>query len=117
MGRILGFKPLGKIDIEEEETPNNDKSLFKTVENANEMASKMKNFSDEKLANAIFDIQKTLGKMYGRFESDEIQEEKEIKWKYAALVMDRFFLILTILYFVVTFCAIVMSIPNFYRPV
>ena len=112
----MGFKPLGKEDIGEDETLQKSKSLFETVESTNEMTTKNKSFSDEKLANAIFDIRKTLSKLYNRFEIEEIEEEKEIKWKYAALVMDRCFLILTALYFVITFCAIVMSVPNFYKP-
>ena len=74
-----------------------------------------KHFSDEKLAEAVFGIQKTLKKMYSRFEADEIDEEKEIKWKYAAIVMDRLFLYLFIILNIVIFVSTVMSIPNFYK--
>ena len=71
--------------------------------------------SNEKLVEAVFEIQKTLKKMYSRFEADEIDEEKEIKWKYAAIVMDRLFLYLFIILNIVIFVSTVMSIPNFYK--
>ncbi len=111
-GKILGFKPL---DEDEGETKQKD-SLFKKTSSTTETANKVKsNFSDEKLANAIFEILETLKKMYKRFEADEIDEEKEIKWKYAAVVMDKIFFILTLLFTLITFVSIIMSIPNFYK--
>ena len=42
-------------------------------------------------------------------------EEEELKFKFAALVMNRFFFFGAILYFIVAFCSAVLSIPNFYK--
>ncbi len=123
LGRFLGFKPLEAIEIdlgEEGKKHKNLESLFDAFQktNGNGMSEKRKrHFPDEDLTNAIYDIQQTLSKMYKRYEADEIQEEKKVKWKYASLVMDRFFLILTIIYFAITFISIIMSIPNFYKPI
>ena len=115
-GKLLGFRPLGQ-DEDERETKK-EENLFIKASNSStvETANKVKpNFSDEKLANAIFDILETLKKMYKRFEADEIDEEKEIKWKYAAVVMDKIFFIITLFLTVITFASIIMSIPNFYK--
>jgi len=108
-GKILGFKPLGGEDLGDKK----EDSLF--IETKSTTSKVESSFLDEKLANAIFDIQATLKKMYNRFEVEEIDEEQEIKWKYAAIVMDRIFLILTLLFTIITFISIIMSIPNFYK--
>ncbi len=44
-------------------------------------------------------------------------ENKEIKWKYAAIVMDRLFLCLTLIYSLITFCSTVLTIPNLYKSI
>ena len=111
-GKLVGFKPLGEEDLGDKK----EDSLFIATKSTVEISGKAKTgFSDEKLANAIFDIQATLKKMYKRFEAEEIDEEQEIKWKYAAIVMDRIFFILTLLFTIITFVSIIMSIPNFYK--
>ena len=43
------------------------------------------------------------------------KKEFEIKWKYAAVVMDRFFLYLSLIYLVITVCAFVLSNKNLYQ--
>jgi len=48
-------------------------------------------------------------------ENERDLEEEELKFKYAALVMNRFFFLGTILYFIIAFCSAVLSIPNFYK--
>jgi hypothetical protein len=50
-------------------------------------------------------------------ESDEekILEDEELKYKYAALVMNRFFFIAAFAYFIVAFCSVILSTPNFYK--
>ena len=111
LGRILGFKPIGSIDLGDEGKPTSEDDPVISMNNiAGEKYS-----SNEKLVEAVFEIQKTLKKMYSRFEADEIDEEKEIKWKYAAIVMDRLFLYLFIFLNIVIFVSTVMSIPNFYK--
>ena len=46
---------------------------------------------------------------------DKIQEENELKCKFAAIVMDRFFLYLASFYSIITFVSLIMTIPNFYK--
>jgi hypothetical protein len=43
------------------------------------------------------------------------EEDEKIKWKYAALVMDKLFLYLSIIYSLIMFISIVMSIPGLYK--
>ncbi len=43
------------------------------------------------------------------------QEEQELKCKFAAIVMDRFFFYLTLIYAIITFVVLIMSVPNFYK--
>ena len=48
-------------------------------------------------------------------ESDDELEEQALKFKFAALVLDRFFFCLSGTYFIVAFTALVLSLPNFYK--
>ena len=113
LGKILGLKPLEKKDSDDEGklTSEENPDLVQTI---NKISSE-KCFSDKKITNAILDIQKTLKKIYNQFEANKIDEEKEIKWKYAAIVMDRFFLYLFIILNIVIFASTVMSLPSFYK--
>jgi len=45
----------------------------------------------------------------------EKEENEMLKWKFAVNVMDRFFLVLTSLYSVVTFVGLIIANPNFYN--
>ena len=60
-------------------------------------------------------IERILVKNFGEDDHIRWMEEKELKFKFAAIVLDRFFFYLSILYFIVTFIALVMTIPNFYQ--
>ena len=42
-------------------------------------------------------------------------EEKTLKWKYSAIVMDRLFLYLPFIYLIFTFCLCVLSNKNLYQ--
>jgi len=43
------------------------------------------------------------------------EEDDTIKWRYAALVMDKLFLFLSIIYSAIMFISIVMTIPGLYK--
>jgi hypothetical protein len=43
------------------------------------------------------------------------EEDETIKWRYAALVMDKLFLFLSIIYSAIMFISIVMTIPGLYK--
>ena len=45
----------------------------------------------------------------------EIVDDTELKCKYAALVLDRLFFCIVSIYALITFIALIMSIPNFYK--
>ena len=63
----------------------------------------------------LFNIDKNLKNIWTEMKARAEDENREIKWKYAAIVMDRLFFFLTIIYSLVTFCSTVLSIPNLYR--
>ena len=46
---------------------------------------------------------------------DKQEEEQELKCKFAAIVMDRLFFYLTLIYAIITFVVLIMSVPNFYK--
>ena len=46
---------------------------------------------------------------------DEIREEEQLKFKFAAIVMDRFFLYLALIYSFITFVGLVMTNTNLYK--
>ena len=117
LGRNLGFKPLE--DIKTDRKYKTLQAIFEVIENINENTETKKrkaSLLDKNLTHAIYEIQETLSKMYKRYEAHEILEEKRVKWKYASLVMDRFCFFLAIIYFIISFVSIVMSMPNLYKP-
>ena len=88
LGRNLGFKPLEDIEIGRKFKTL--EAIFEVIEN-NGTKKRNGHLLNKKLMHAIYEIQETLNKMYKRYEANEILEEKRVKWKYASLVMDRFF--------------------------
>ena len=49
-------------------------------------------------------------------EAEEEEENiEELKCKYASIVLDRFFFCLELIYALITFVGLIMSIPNFYK--
>ena len=60
-------------------------------------------------------IETILKEMQCERELDNEQEDEEEKFKFAALVMDRFFFLLAFTYSLVTFGALVMTNKNFYK--
>ena len=50
-----------------------------------------------------------------KVKDDDEEEENELKCKFAAIVLDRFFFYLTLVYAIITFVALLMSITNFYK--
>ena len=67
------------------------------------------------LLSAVQEIEAILNKEFGEDDIERIREEKELKYKFAAKVIDRFFFYLSIIYFIATFTALVLAIPNFYK--
>jgi hypothetical protein len=46
---------------------------------------------------------------------NKIQKELVLRWKYAAIVMDRFFLYLSLIYLVITVSVFILSNKNLYQ--
>ena len=67
------------------------------------------------LINKLESMDKCLQQLTANTNEIKENEDMELKWKFAALVMDRFFFYVTFIYFIVTFIALVMSSPNFYK--
>ena len=108
MGRILLFKPLEKND-------KIDKSQAFLEENQ-DIKTNIAG-PDDKLIKLIFKIDRKISKIIEKFEDNEIQDQKLLKWRFAALVMDRLFLCLSIIYTIIAFIFIIMIVPNFYKPI
>ena len=48
-------------------------------------------------------------------QSNKLEQARELKYRFAAIVMDEFFFYLSIVYFLITFCSIVLAVPSFYK--
>ena len=68
------------------------------------------------VAYRIKNIEKILNNIWSETSGKWIEEIKEIKWKYAGIVFDKFFFYLSILYFLLTFFPLIFSMANFYNP-
>ncbi len=51
----------------------------------------------------------------GDKKEEEEENIDELKCKYASIVLDRFFFCLEVIYALITFVGLIMSIPNFYK--
>ena len=71
--------------------------------------------SDDILLKAVQEIEDILNKEFREDDVERLREEKDLKFKFAAKVVDRFFFWLSIIYFIITFTALVLAIPNFYK--
>ncbi len=74
-----------------------------------------KSYETKKLMMEIEQIKFALTKLLEDQIDNKKIEEKELKWKYAAIIFDRLFLLLSIIYFILSFSIIVLSISNFYK--
>jgi hypothetical protein len=83
-----------------------------------------KNFADESLygyektdefTKKVISIEQMIIEYNKNKEFEDNESNRELKWQFAAIVIDRFFFYLTILYSVITFIIFVLAIPNFYR--
>ena len=102
--------------------PSKELTKVEKIKNSNNQVDSTDanpNTTGDKMINTLLNIEKTLAKILEKYEENErkneIKESKLLKWRFAALVMDRFFLCLFTIYFVITFIAIVMTAPDFYR--
>jgi hypothetical protein len=71
----------------------------------------------EKIANPdiLVKIDKKLSLVLKEMNETKKEDDETIKWKYAAKVMDKLFLYLSIIYSLIMFISIVMTIPGLYK--
>ena len=95
---------------------SNKIELIKEEEEIFMMESNIINLK-EKDSNAlkIDKIEKILISILKELKENKKEEDLLIKWKLAALVMDKLFFYLSIIYSVVTFCSILLPLPGFFR--
>ena len=126
MGKIFGMKKMDFSKVEHadvEKISNLFKYALKTNENKD--ASKSNQSKDTLKVNQInnpelkhlLSIEQNLKNIWNEMQARTEDENKEIKWKYAAIVMDRLFLYLTLIYSLITFCSTVLTIPNLYKSI
>ena len=70
---------------------------------------------DSKFLKHLKSVERMLRNDKARRDDEALQEKEDIKFKFAALVMDRFFFFVSVLYFIIAFVCIIMTIPNFYK--
>ena len=70
---------------------------------------------DEPQLKYLQSIHKILKDFKRERHTDQLEQAKELKYRFAAIVMDEFFFYLSIVYFIITFCSIVLAVPNFYK--
>jgi hypothetical protein len=75
------------------------------------------NVSAEKKANPdiLVKIDRKLSLVLKEMNETKKEEDETIKWRYAAKVMDKLFLYLSIIYSLIMFISIVMTIPGLYK--
>ena len=72
-------------------------------------------YIDNGLMKSLKEIEIKLTSIYDHIKEINLNEEKELKWKFATNVMDRLFLFISIFYFLATFSSVILSIQNFYK--
>ena len=107
LGAFFGMK---KMDFSKVETSNLVEDIH-LQETAAFKVNEIKNPDVKRL----FNIDRNLANIWNEMKERAVEETKEIKWKYAAIVLDRLFFFVTLLYSIITFCSTVLSIPNLYR--
>lgn len=82
-----------------------------------EAISIQSNVSAEKKANPdiLVKIDRKLSLVLKEMNETKKEEDETIKWRYAAKVMDKLFLYLSIIYSLIMFISIVMTIPGLYK--
>ena len=112
LGRLLRFKPL-KFNSKVEPLFEMNKINSTGV---NQIEKLSENSANDQILAVLVKIDKSIGKLLKKHEADEINNEKILKWRHAAIVLDTLFLYVSIVYVIITFISIIMSAPNLYRP-
>ncbi len=93
-------------------------SKINEVNLIDEKISENQDSNDERnFERSSYDLQSTkiLSNIENILKTMYTETENEIKFKLAAIVLNRFFFILSIIYIIVTFSVFVLSVSNFYN--
>lgn len=113
----VDFDTLTELEKESSSfTSINSANLESSEELISEQTSEQKPAISDPLNERLLKIEHLLHNIWNDLVVKEIDETKKLKWKFAAIVMDRFFLYLSLIYFLVTFCPFILAIKNFYKP-
>ena len=115
MGKIFGMKKMDFSKVEHSDVEQINGLLEDTLK-TNQNKDKLKtNENKNPEMKRLLSIDQNLQNIWNEMQARAEDENKEIKWKYAAIVMDRLFFYLTLIYSLITFCSTVLSIPNLYK--
>ena len=103
LARLLRMK---KLDFSNKVDAVNDETF--RIESNN--SAEKKNNPD-----VLLKIDRKLSLVLKEMNEAKKEEDDTIKWRYAALVMDKLFLFLSIIYSAIMFISIVMTIPGLYK--
>ena len=117
LAKLFGIKSLT-----ESETLLKKKYFFKEL-NSTEIKDqlsdtevpKVVNKQEDFLVKHVQNIDEILGENQNERNEDKLREEKGLKFKLAATVIDRLFFFMSLSYFVVSFSCLILSIQNFYK--
>ena len=103
LARLLRMK---KLDFSNKIDAVNEDSL---IVESNVLAEKKTN------PDILVKIDRKLSLVLKEMNEAKKEEDETIKWKYAALVLDKLFLYVSIIYSAIMFISIVMTIPGLYK--
>ena len=104
-------------DLEDPEKEQNFSVSVLSAENNNQLTEIINKKEKNPLLKKIVNINKILKDIRNESVENEEIGDREIKWKFASIVFDRLLMILSIIYYVIVLIAVIISIPNFYKPI
>ncbi len=113
LAKLLGFKKF--IDPSHHQKKETRLPIESNLQNSSQLFEKSEINFDSKFLEKLRDIEKAVQKIAAEMEQYDEKQDQIVKYKFAAIVMDRFFFFLQILYFIITFIAFVLSIKNFWK--
>lgn len=79
--------------------------------------NKKESEAERKFISHLRNIEKQVNSLCNISQENQNSENMKIKWNFAAKVMDRLFLIISLIYFALTFSLLILSNKNFYNAV
>ncbi len=91
----------------------NDEETTDKLDLISSSLDKKQSSKPDQLMSEILMIHKKLNNVLETTNEYKDIENKEIKWKYAALLFDRLFFFISVIYFIITFSTIILTMPIF----